>query len=96
MNQDPFLIVLSGLPASGKSTLARQLQKALHLPLIDKDDTLAPFNNHLNPSSIEQKRLLSTSADEVFVTLAKKLNQGIICSFWHHPGATNTPGTPTE
>jgi hypothetical protein len=96
MNQEPFLIVLSGLPASGKSTLARQLQTALHLPLIDKDDILAPFNNHLNPTSIEQKRLLSASADEAFVTLAQKLNRGIICSFWHHPGATNTPGTATD
>ena len=96
MNQDPFLIVMSGLPASGKSTLAHQLQKALQLPLIDKDDILSPFNNHLNPSSIEQKRLLSSSADEVFITLAKKLNQGIICSFWHHPGSTNTPGTPAD
>ncbi|MCP4790060.1 MAG: ATP-binding protein [Gammaproteobacteria bacterium] len=96
MIDSPFLIVVSGLPASGKSTLARQLHKALQLPLLDKDDIQAPFVNHLNPSTLEQKRLLSTSADEALLTLAKKLHQGIVCSFWHHPGSTIAPGTPAQ
>jgi len=33
----PFVVV-SGLPCSGKSTLARRLALALDLPVIDKDD----------------------------------------------------------
>jgi len=35
----PFVVV-SGLPASGKTTLARPLAAALDLPLIDKDEIL--------------------------------------------------------
>ena len=37
--QRPF-VVISGLPGSGKTTLARRLAQALNLPLIDKDDIL--------------------------------------------------------
>jgi len=33
-------VVLSGLPASGKSTLARALSQAFFLPLLDKDQFL--------------------------------------------------------
>ena len=33
----PRLVVVSGLPASGKSTVARTLAGALGLPLLDKD-----------------------------------------------------------
>ena len=32
--------MISGLPGSGKTTLARRLAPALKLPLIDKDDIL--------------------------------------------------------
>ena len=34
----PWLILLKGHPATGKSTLARELARTLHWPLIDKDD----------------------------------------------------------
>jgi len=37
---DKRFIVVSGLPASGKSTLARRLAPALGLPLLDKDEIL--------------------------------------------------------
>ena len=35
-----LFVVVSGLPASGKTTLARRLASVLELPLIDKDDIL--------------------------------------------------------
>ena len=96
MSSSPFLIVVSGLPASGKSTLARQLHEAMQLPLLDKDDILSPFSRQLAPASLEQKRLLSSCADEALIDLAKHMHQGIVWSFWHHPGATNTPGTKAD
>jgi shikimate kinase len=39
LGQKP-LVVVSGLPGSGKTTLGRRLAQALNLPLIDKDDIL--------------------------------------------------------
>ena len=44
-----------------KSTFSAPITNSATL-LIDKDDILAPFNNHLNTTSIEQQRLLSASA----------------------------------
>ena len=37
--QKPF-VVIWGLQASGKTRLARRLEPAMNLPLIDKDDIL--------------------------------------------------------
>ena len=36
----PTFVVVSGLPASGKTTLAKSLALALGLRLLDKDDIL--------------------------------------------------------
>src|SRR4051794_10844242 len=35
--RSPLAVVVSGIPASGKTTLARQLALALELPLVSKD-----------------------------------------------------------
>lgn len=40
-----WLVVLKGLPGSGKSTIGRALSKQLRWPLIDKDDARDLFEN---------------------------------------------------
>ena len=40
-----WLVVLKGLPGSGKSTIGRALSKQLRWPLIDKDDVRDLFEN---------------------------------------------------
>jgi len=40
-----WLVVLKGLPGSGKSTIGRVLSKQLRWPLIDKDDARDLFEN---------------------------------------------------
>lgn len=96
MSTVPFLIVISGLPCAGKSTLAKQLSEELDLPLIDKDDILKPIVDHTHPHTVEQKRFISHCADDILINLAQSLRHGILCSFWHHPGSPITPGTPTD
>jgi predicted kinase len=46
-SQGPQLIVVAGPPASGKTTLARQLARALCLPLICKDTLKEALYDHL-------------------------------------------------
>ena len=46
----PFVVV-SGLPASGKSTLSRRLATALSLPMLDKDDILEGLFESLAPET---------------------------------------------
>ncbi|XP_078433226.1 uncharacterized protein LOC144704623 [Wolffia australiana] len=41
----PVAIAMKGHPATGKSTLARALAAALHIPLLDKDDVRACTRN---------------------------------------------------
>jgi len=52
-------IVVSGLPASGKSTLARQLAPAFGLPLYDKDDILAALFDMMGPVDADLRQRLS-------------------------------------
>ncbi|HCH33770.1 MAG TPA: hypothetical protein DE045_12575 [Oceanospirillaceae bacterium] len=89
-------IVISGLPASGKSSLASQLQASLGLPLLDKDTILEPLNVAFRATNAEQRRHVSSSADQVFVAVAKQLGMGVLCTFWNHPASTTTPGTDTQ
>ena len=54
----PF-IVLSGLPASGKSTLGRAVAKALRLPMLDKDELLEALFESRGIGDADWRRRLS-------------------------------------
>ena len=38
MNQDPKLVIIIGLPATGKTTLGRRISETFELPLISRDE----------------------------------------------------------
>lgn len=48
-----FVIAMAGLPASGKSTLARAFARELHVPVFDKDRVRAAL---FDPSHVEYSR----------------------------------------
>jgi adenylate kinase family enzyme len=58
----PFVLI-SGLPASGKSLLGRRLAPALDLPLIDKDDILEHLFELRGAGDKEWRRMLSRESD---------------------------------
>ena len=92
----PFVVV-SGLPASGKSTLARRLGPALNLPVIDKDDILERLFESRGTGDAARRRTLSRESDEILQQRAIAAADGaVLASFWRVPGMPSDTGTPTQ
>ncbi len=85
-----FFVLISGLPASGKSTLGRELAAALGLPLIDKDEIL----ESLFDSMRGDRRTLSRESDVLFARAAAQSTGAILVSHWHTPEMPGNSGTP--
>jgi hypothetical protein len=90
-----FLLV-SGLPASGKSTLARLLAGRLALPLLDKDDFLEALFAEGLPSEPAARRQLSRQADVAFQQAVESSSGAVAASWWQHPRSASDSGTPIE
>jgi len=90
-------VIVSGLPASGKSTLARALATELSLPHFDKDHFLeARFERNSEPWSMELRTFLSREADEDFWDAAMQSPIAILSSWWRHPMSQSASGTDTR
>lgn len=89
-------IVVSGLPASGKTTLARNLAAELEVLLIDKDDILERFFDSMGSGDSKWRQLLSRTSDVAMQHLAPNSGGAILTSFWHQQGMSASSGTPTD
>jgi hypothetical protein len=88
-------VVLSGLPCSGKSTLAGRLAPVLQLPVIDKDSILEELFERKGVGDAAVRRRLSRESDALFEAETKASGGAILVSFWHVPGMPLDSGTPT-
>lgn len=91
------LIVISGLPGAGKSTVARALADALQVPLVDKDVVLEALFDSLGVGDGDWRTRLSRAADEVVFAMARDLPCAILDSWWHHdrhPARLSALGRP--
>ncbi len=82
-----LLVVVSGLPASGKTTVGRVLSEGLSLPLIDKDAILEALFDSLGCDDSDQRRRLSRASEEVLLTQAGSSGAAVLVSWWHHDTA---------
>lgn len=89
-------VIVSGLPASGKSTLARSLAQELVLPLLDKDDFLEALFPTTGVHEEALRRQLSRQADAELQHAAMRLQGAVVTSWWRHPRSTSDSGTPVE
>lgn len=88
-------IIVSGLPASGKSTIAAALATSLLLPLIDKDDLLERLFQAEGALDVGRRQELSRVADRDFARRARESDGAILASWWRHPHSEGDSGTPT-
>ena len=88
-------IIVSGVPASGKSTVARLIAQELALPVLDKDDFLESKFEGSCLGDAELRRRSSRIADQELRNQAELSNGAIIASWWKHPLSSVDSGTPT-
>ena len=90
-------IVLTGLPASGKTTVGQRLAQALDWPLLDKDDYLeSAFARHADIGDAAWRRQLSLESNVAFEKAAKALSRVVLVSHWRPLDAPGPSGTPCD
>ncbi|MFB7516280.1 AAA family ATPase [Streptomyces sp. NPDC056144] len=80
---DRVFVVVSGLPASGKTTLARGLAAELGFPLVDKDVVLESLYDSLGVGDQAWRHRLSRAADGVLYALAADAGRAVLVNWWH-------------
>ena len=93
---DRRFVVVSGLPGSGKTTIARTLAPLLHLPLFDKDEFLERLFEARGVGDAVFRRELSRESDALLQASVSSSDGAVVTSFWHVPGMPADSGTPTE
>lgn len=73
MNKNGMIIVLAGMPASGKSTIAKVLCKEFGLPLLEKDALKEEIFDTMGFSCYAEKRKTDLAANAVLLRCAKAL-----------------------
>jgi predicted kinase len=71
--RDARLIIVTGLPGTGKSTLARALADRLRVPLLAKDAIKEPLLDRLGAGDAAHSRTLSDASFAVMFALAREL-----------------------
>jgi predicted kinase len=93
-------VVVSGPPASGKTTLARALAPALGLPLIAKDTIKQALMTVLPVPDIPASRTIGTASVAALLAVAAETRGTVLESVWHRSYAVadlgNLPGAIVE
>src|SRR5690349_14686664 len=66
----PLLVVVTGMPSSGKTTIAESLAERLHLPLVAKDVLKESLFETLGPGDVEWSGRLGDAAYNLIFDLA--------------------------
>jgi shikimate kinase len=70
------LLIIAGMPASGKSTVARKISEHFGYPLLEKDELKESLFDTLGFSCYAEKRRLDTAASSVLLRASDSLLSG--------------------
>lgn len=87
--------MVTGLPASGKTTLAHSLGLELGFVVIDKDDFLETLLGNVEEFNADFRYRSSREADKQFETAARAAGNAILVSHWKDPHEQRESGTPS-
>lgn len=88
-------VIFTGLPASGKTRLARSIAPSLSLPVVDKDEILEALYDALGTGDAAWRDALSRASDDVMFRAARALRDAALVSFWRREAVSESSGTPT-
>ncbi len=80
-----MVVLITGVPGSGKTTLARQLVPRLRLPLLSVDSTKETLFGALGVRDRDWSRQLGGASLEVIWALLPDFPQGAILEMWLDP-----------
>jgi len=91
-----LFVIVSGIPASGKSTLGRQLAAELRLSFHDKDDILEQLFEGEGTGDAAWRQRLSRRSDEELRRRVRSAAGAVVVSFWRTARTRPGSGTPVE
>jgi predicted kinase len=83
VSSGPIFVVVSGLAASGKTSLAEPLAQALGLPFISKDAIKEALFEAVGYGGLAWSQTLSRAADAAMVRIAQDLDGAVLDNFWY-------------
>lgn len=89
-------IVVTGLPAGGKTTVAKHLATELNWPFLDKDDFLEKLYASEGVGSLDDRRRLSKLSNDAFQAAAISRNKVVLVSHWRPVAGPQNTGTAPE
>jgi len=82
-----LFVIVSGLPASGKTSVAEPLASALGLRLISKDAIKQALFEAVGWGDWNWSKTVSRAADAAMVRLARDLDGAVLDNFWYRETA---------
>ncbi|MEO1056464.1 MAG: AAA family ATPase [Actinomycetota bacterium] len=74
----PFVVVISGVPGAGKTTLGWQLSRRLHVPFVSRDDIKTGLHvTHRSNDPDEAWRFAEHAFDTFFETISVMVRNGV-------------------